>query len=251
MEIRRLPRDSTITQKASLEKSRQKLMAGIAKFHEAADAMVGGDEVNEGTVHVDDLRFCAADFLEEEELEYSSFEGDLEEIQPEVPAERIGIWMPSSVPGTNVISPRLASLRAEELELRMGQANDCLEKLRQALGLKAIIYRQHFRSADSTWSGTRSKQEVLRCQIKIEKSVRSYQRARSAMQRLGIDQDILRKSYQEILPDQLSVNKEVTEENRFGQGSDSLAWFWRLNASSDGQLGTWMDECEFLKLQSH
>ncbi|KIK32124.1 hypothetical protein CY34DRAFT_43178, partial [Suillus luteus UH-Slu-Lm8-n1] len=96
----------------------------------------------------------------------------------------------------------------EELQLRQCQANDCLEKLCQALGHKAIIYRQHFRSADSTWVGTRSKQEAHHCQIKIDKCVQSYQRVRNALQRLGVDDNTLRNVYQEIQPSQLSVNQE-------------------------------------------
>ncbi|KAG2035372.1 hypothetical protein BDR03DRAFT_868129 [Suillus americanus] len=150
--------------------------------------------------------------------------------------------MPSSVLRNEALALGLHTLQAEELELQKGQANDCLEKLRQALGHKAIIYRQHFRSADSTWTGTRSKQEALRCHIKIEKCVRRYQRARGSMQRLGADEDTLRTIYQDIQPHQLSVDKEVTEENRYGQGSDRLAWFWRVNNGHDSQEDVWMDE---------
>ncbi|KAG1864361.1 hypothetical protein F4604DRAFT_1513042, partial [Suillus subluteus] len=136
----------------------------------------------------------------------------------------------------------LGALQAKELQLRQGQANDCLEKLRQTLGHKAIIYCQHFRSADSTWAGTRSKQEAHRCRIKIDKCVRSYQRARNALQRLGADEDTLKNVYQEIQLSQLSVDREVTEENRYGQGSDRLAWFWRVNNSRDSHEDAWMDE---------
>lgn len=63
------------------------------------------------------------------------------------------------------------------------------------------------------WTGTRSKQEAQRCRIKIDKYVRSYQRARSAMERLGMDRESLETVHQEILAEQLSIDKEVTEEN--------------------------------------
>jgi hypothetical protein len=64
------------------------------------------------------------------------------------------------------------------------------------------------------------------------------------MERLGMDQESLEPIYQEILAEQLSIDKEVTEENRFGQGSDKLAWFWRVNNGKQDQTDTWMDECE-------
>ncbi|KAI6003370.1 hypothetical protein EDC04DRAFT_2583493, partial [Pisolithus marmoratus] len=58
--------------------------------------------------------------------------------------------------------------------------------------------------------------------------VRSYQRARQAILRLDPDGNMAEK-YQEILPEDLAVSKEVTEENRFGQGTSKLAWFWVID----------------------
>ncbi|KAG2345460.1 hypothetical protein BDR05DRAFT_879873 [Suillus weaverae] len=150
--------------------------------------------------------------------------------------------MPSSLLHNQATQLGLSALQAKELELRKGQANDCLDKIQLSLGHKAIIYRQHFRSADSVWTGTRSKQEAQQCHLKIEKLVRSYQRARTAMERLGVDEDTLARTYQEILPEQLSIDKEVTEENRFGQGSDKLAWFWRVNGTHESQQDAWINE---------
>ncbi|KAG1765578.1 hypothetical protein EDD22DRAFT_845369 [Suillus occidentalis] len=71
--------------------------------------------------------------------------------------------------------------------------------------------------------------------------VMGYQRARDAMQRLGVDEETLTNVYQEIQPNQLTVNKEVIEENRHGQGSDRLAWFWRFNNGGNSCEDPWMD----------
>ncbi|KAG1863081.1 hypothetical protein F4604DRAFT_1587244, partial [Suillus subluteus] len=168
--IRKLPKDASAAQKAVVEEKRQKLAARISQFHEVADAMTEGIEVDAGTEHMDDTRFCAAD-MEEEAREAEDIEVASEETGEEVAAEAMGIWMPSSIPYPDALALGLGALQAEELHLRQGQANDCLEKLRQVLGHKAIIYCQHFRSADSTWAGTRSKQEANRCRIKIDKCV--------------------------------------------------------------------------------
>ncbi|KAG2108111.1 hypothetical protein BD769DRAFT_1366002, partial [Suillus cothurnatus] len=196
-------------------------------------------------INLEDAQFCWAEDEEHDwEAHVADLEDDSELVDNEISAEDMGLWMPSSVPHDQVTSAHLLALQAEELELRRGQANDCLEKIRLALGDKAVIYRQHFRSADSVWTGTRSKQEAQRCHIKIDKYVQSYQRARSAMERLGMDQESLETVYQEILAEQLSIDQEVTEENRFGQGSDKLAWFWRVNNGKQDQTDTWMDECE-------
>jgi hypothetical protein len=244
LNIRCLPSDATATQKTGLEEKRHKLAARIIKFHETADRITEGIELDTGTVHVDDPRFCRAEGEEQGWEPEVTDEHSSELADEEIAAEDMGIWMPSSLLHDQATQLGLSALQAEELELRKGQANDCLEKIRFSLGHKAIIYRQHFRSADSVWTGTRSKQEAQRCRLKIEKLVRSYQRARAAMERLGVDEDTLARTYQEILPEQLSVDKEVTEENRFGQGSDKLAWFWRVNGARESQQDAWMNECE-------
>ncbi|KAG1887759.1 hypothetical protein F4604DRAFT_1570502, partial [Suillus subluteus] len=242
-EFRHLPSDATAAQKATLQEKQQKLSARITAFHETADAMTEGIELEAGMVHKDDARFCWAEDEEHDwEAHVADLEDDSELVDDEISAEDMGLWIPSSVPHDQVTSAHLLALQAEELELRQGQANDCLEKIRLALGDKAVIYRQHFQSANSVWTGTRSKQEAQRCRIKIDKYVRSYQRARSAMERLGMDRESLETVYQEILAEQLSIDKEVTEENRFGQGSDKLAWFWRVNNGKKDQTDTWMDE---------
>ncbi|KAI6163444.1 hypothetical protein EDD17DRAFT_1421184, partial [Pisolithus thermaeus] len=82
-----------------------------------------------------------------------------------------------------------------------------------------------FQTANSTREGTRTKKEIQKVVARIYKHVRSYQRARQAILRLDPNGDMAEK-YQEILPDDLAVSKEVTEENRFGQGTSKLAWFW-------------------------
>ncbi|KAG1728929.1 hypothetical protein EDB19DRAFT_1832616 [Suillus lakei] len=98
-----------------------------------------------GMVHKDDARFCWAEDEEHDwEAHVADLEDDSELVNEEISAEDMGLWMPSSVPYDQVTSAHLLALQAEELELRQGQANDCLEKVRLALGDKAIIYRQHF-----------------------------------------------------------------------------------------------------------
>ncbi|KAG1734185.1 hypothetical protein EDD22DRAFT_787942, partial [Suillus occidentalis] len=69
-----------------------------------------------------------------------------------------------------------------------------------------------------------------------------YQRARDIMQRLGVDKETLTNVYQEIQPNQLTMNKEVMEDNRHRQGSDRLAWFWRFNNGGNSCEDPWIDE---------
>jgi hypothetical protein len=63
---------------------------------------------------------------------------------------------------------------------------------------------------------------------------------------LKASQDILQK-YQLIKPDELGLSKDVTEENRFGQSSDILPWFWRIGGSQLEPSGVWNEECKCYK----
>jgi hypothetical protein len=60
---------------------------------------------------------------------------------------------------------------------------------------------------------------------------------------LEASQDILKK-YQLIKPNELGVSKDITEENRFGQSSDVLPWFWRIGGSRLEPPDVWNEECK-------
>ena len=44
----------------------------------------------------------------------------------------------------------------------------------------------------------------------------------------------------------LVVVKDIANAKCFGQGSDALAWFWRIGPSEDALTGEWMEECELV-----
>ncbi|KIN96680.1 hypothetical protein M404DRAFT_162485 [Pisolithus tinctorius Marx 270] len=142
--------------------------------------------------------------------------------------------MPSSIGTTKLTELGLHALVKEEMELRIGQANDCLDQLQTDLGNKAMLYRQNFQNAGSTREGTRTKKEIQKVVSQINKHARSYQRSRQAILQLE-PADCIREKYQEILPQDLGVSKDVTEENRFGQGTSKMAWFWMMDGEQ-GQL---------------
>ena len=50
--------------------------------------------------------------------------------------------------------------------------------------------------------------------------------------------------YQKLKDKDLVVIKDITKAKCFGQGGDSLAWFWRIGPSEDELTGEWMEECE-------
>ncbi|KAI6098489.1 hypothetical protein F5141DRAFT_1205369 [Pisolithus sp. B1] len=220
-ELQQLPNPMSTSQEVKISVKRQRLSARIEKFHSNGQAFFKGLEINGAFTPQDDPEFCGKEEEEEEGEEDREFWGEDdgywevpgEEVE-ELASELMSIWMPSSIGSAKLTELGLVDLLKEERELRIGQANDCLDQLRTDLGNKAM-------------EGTRTKKEIQKVVARINKHVRGYQRARQAILRLDPNVDMAEK-YQEILPNDLAVSKEVTEENRFGQGTSKLAWFWMM-----------------------
>ncbi|KAI6137277.1 hypothetical protein F5141DRAFT_1209605 [Pisolithus sp. B1] len=191
---------TVLGKKSKYLRKRQRLSSRIEKFHSDGEAFLKGLEIDGTLTPQDDPTFWDWEAPEEEVEELAS--------------ELMSIWMPSSIGSAKLTELGLDDLLKEERELQIGQANDCLDQPRTNLGNKAM-------------EGTRTKKEIQKVVARVNKHVRCYQRARQVILRLEPDVDAAEK-YQEILPEDLAVSKEVTEENGFGQGSSKLAWFWMM-----------------------
>ncbi|KAI6009101.1 hypothetical protein EDC04DRAFT_2610741 [Pisolithus marmoratus] len=218
--IQQLPSPMSTRQEVKISEKRQRLSSRIEKFHSNGQAFCKGLDIDGTFTPQDDPAFCGSDEEEHEDREFwDDDEGDWEAPEEEVEelaSELMSIWMPTSIGATKLTELGLHDLLKEERELRIGQANDCLDQLRTDLGNKAML------------EGTRTKREIQKVVARVNKHVRSYQRARQAILRLDPDGNMAEK-YQDILPEDLTVSKEVTEENRFGQGTSKLAWFWVID----------------------
>jgi hypothetical protein len=130
----------------------------------------------------------------------------------------------------------------QERELRVGQANDALELLCDALATKSLIFGTKVRNANSQIKIMRSWGEVEKVNRKIRRYVATYRRARAALINLGLQNMELEK-FQIITPNDLKMSSDMVEENRVGQRNDKIAWFWSLG--KDLGNGDWMEECRF------
>ncbi|KIK27338.1 hypothetical protein PISMIDRAFT_8184 [Pisolithus microcarpus 441] len=248
-EIQQLPNPMSTRQEVKTTEKRQRLSSRIEKFHSNGQAFCKGLDINGTFTPQDDPALCGTDEEEHEDREFwdDDDEGDWEAPDEEVEglaSELMSIWMPYSIGAAKLTELGLHDLLKEERELRIGQANDCLDQLRTDLGNKAMLYQQNFRTANSTREGTRTKKEIQKVVARVNKHVRSYQRARWAILRLDPDANMAGK-YQGILAEDLAVSKDVTEENRFGQGTSKLPWFWVMDGEKsqlDVEAGGLMEE---------
>jgi hypothetical protein len=77
--------------------------------------------------------------MEEQSLEGDNL-NDTDEDEAILP-EKMSLFLPSSLELAELHQFGLMDLATQELKLRKGQANDALDKLRLALGHKALLFR--------------------------------------------------------------------------------------------------------------
>lgn len=155
--------------------------------------------------------------------------------------EAVVLPLPSNIISVR-LKPHLESLISVERELRKGQANDALEGLRIGLANKSLLLVTEVNRSTSTRHSTRAWASVKNAQGQILQHARGYQRAWQALKRIGTEEDLI--AYQKLNSNDLVVVKDISMAKRFGQGSDRLAWFWRIGPSQHALTGKWMEECE-------
>lgn len=186
-------------------------------------------------VEPEDLMDCS---LEEDGFNEEEDEAEAQSVLP----ESVTLPLPSNITSVK-LRPALESLISVERELRKGQANDALEGLRIGLANKSLLLLTGVNQSTSTKQSTRAWASVRNAQSQILFHARSYQRAWLSLKSVGTPEDLL--VYQKLEEKHLVVVKDITMAKRYGQGSDSLAWFWCIGPSQDLSTGEWMEECKF------
>ena len=166
----------------------------------------------------------------------------LEEEEPEVTPEKVVLYLPSNFTSQQRKEYGIQGLGKMEYELRNGQANDALERLRECLAEKSLRFRKEVRPAKSQKKSTRAWDSVHRMDNQIRQAVATYRTARQAIGELGGVADL--EQFQEIRKSDLKMSGDVVEENRVGQRSSVLPWFWRLDRKAKGNCGDYEKECE-------
>jgi hypothetical protein len=155
--------------------------------------------------------------------------------------ESIMLPLPSQLGPIKHPDATMAALSADELIIREAQASESLQDLRLSLGMKAGIFRTMKLNPRSQKTKTRAWKAVAVATAAIQQYARSYCLAQHAIVQLNADPSILSK-YPPLQKQDLTISRDILEENRVGQKSEHLSWVWRLDIGKDLDKDAWMDE---------
>jgi hypothetical protein len=243
-----LPQKLTVSQQLKVSRSRARLTKQIKGFLHGANSFLPAlEEMDLRPFDDEVIDTPSEESVEPEVLLDGTLDEDLscddqdESEAPSVLPESVVLPLPSNIISAK-LSPSINSMISTERELRKGQANDALEGVRIGLANKSLLLQTDVNQSKSTKQSTRAWASVRNAQSQILLHARGYQRAWQALQLIGTAEDLV--IYQKLEGRDLVVVKDITMAKRFGQGSDSLAWFWRIGPSEDEITGEWMEECE-------
>ena len=164
---------------------------------------------------------------------------------PTVPrgdVEKMEVLLPSSYPGMLPLEFKMAS--ETEIRLRIAQADEALEGIRQEICHKSYIYRTNIRMAANKKGKGRGYQALHAADRCLRRHIRIYRQARWALSRLHAPHVTLAK-YAELRDIDIQPLKSVYDPTAPGQSSSSIPWIWKLDISR-GTNAEYLHECESL-----
>jgi hypothetical protein len=232
-------KESTVAEKTDVQDRRNRLQSRIKSFNHQSQIFLPNANWDELVPRTAKFTYGDDDGDDKEE------DDDDDDWEDEFP-EKLTLCLPSTLGKNQCIKHGWGLIADQELGLRVGEVDECLERLRLALGHKSLLLRNGVRKAAGQKGKTRAWTDVAKIENIIKKEVNAYRCAREAIKSLVGDKKLLDR-YEAITTEDLKMSGDVVEESRFGQRNDALAWFWRLDGIGQRPNDTWMQECEYLK----
>jgi hypothetical protein len=212
--------------------------------HQADAFLLNHQPIEEGTIsplidyaeydHVDDMDDSGVSGPEAWFSDASRNEGSN--------AEDIPLLLPSTLGLEWCTSNGVKSLAIKEAKLRYAQANDCIHRMRLALGFKSALFRTQVRDARTQKTKTRAWTAVHSVDTTVHEHARNYSMARDAYLKVqGSSGDSPELPL--LHPTDLRVNTAILGAAQVRQRNTQLPWIWSFGTSVK-QDGTWMDECK-------
>ncbi|KAH6867493.1 hypothetical protein BKA70DRAFT_1380025 [Coprinopsis sp. MPI-PUGE-AT-0042] len=228
--IKQHSRFPTDIQRLTLARRREQLLDSITEFHRLGESLFP-------SIDFSTLSMSFFPLLEE----LDQVEEWVDESEDEVlnthstPAlswrepEYLDLPLPSSI--DHQPAP-LEAAAAIEVKLRVAQANNELENLKDQIGRLSFMYRGVLRPAKTKVAKTQANHLLASANHKKRLHARLYNQAHWALLRLHASNDVMRH-LRPIISKDLGVSTAIAEPNAQGQSSVSLSWIWTSPQSAD------------------
>lgn len=141
--------------------------------------------------------------------------------------ERQHIPLPSMLKPQNP-SANFHHMQTKEFDLRIGQANDALARLRLAVAQRSIIYRTDVRNTTGYAGMTRARQKVHSAGVVVASAARVYSHCRRAMVELAPQSRQL-DTYRKLELADLKADTKAMDYNAPGTRNAQLSWIWGVD----------------------
>ncbi|KAH6897561.1 hypothetical protein BKA70DRAFT_1438146 [Coprinopsis sp. MPI-PUGE-AT-0042] len=138
--------------------------------------------------------------------------------------EYLAISLPSSI---NPLPTPMKDAAETEIKLRIAQANNELEELRDQIGHLSFMYRGVLRPAKTKVAKTRANHLLAAANRKKRLHAWLYNQAQWVLTRLHAPLQV-RTTYIPIVGADLAVSTAIAEPNASGQSTESLSWIWSV-----------------------
>ncbi|KAH6905173.1 hypothetical protein BKA70DRAFT_1431259 [Coprinopsis sp. MPI-PUGE-AT-0042] len=193
------------------QQRREQLLDSITEFHRLGESLFP-------SIDFSTLSMSFFPLLEE-----------LDQLFPWREPEYLDLPLPSSI--DHQPAP-LEAAAAIEVKLRVAQANNELENLKDQIGRLSFMYRGVLRPAKTKVAKTRANHLLASANRKKRLHARLYNQAHWALIRLHASGDVMRH-LRPIIGKDLGVSTAIAEPNAQGQSSVTLSWIWTSPQSTD------------------
>ncbi|KAG1889860.1 hypothetical protein F4604DRAFT_1914378 [Suillus subluteus] len=239
IEVRRMGRRSTETQRLDIARQRDRLQGQIDGFTQSALTHLGeGFDTDD---EPDDLNVDILDDLDDDPADFSKT-SDTWTNSPELTV----IPLPLNLGVDRCRRCMAEDLIPLEMSLHEGQANDTLHNLRIHLCNKAVLFRTAVRQAKSKALKMRAWSQVTSVQQAVSLHASIYTKTRKQMMKLEPGQDQLQK-YKPLLHKQLKISTAVDlggPDQSWNEEFYRVHWLW-AKALRD----RWKEEMTLVQLE--
>jgi hypothetical protein len=133
--------------------------------------------------------------------------------------------------------------RAIELKLRIEQASETLQALRDAIADKSFHYSHVIRVAPRKGVRTRARAVITKLNHTIAYLCNVYGRCRSALLKLGAGNEVLDR-FKTLLKDHIKSSAALLNPNEPGSSDVQLSWIWQMGQGENRSTPDGLRECK-------